>query len=376
MVKPDYYEVLGIRPNASNEEIKKAYRRMALLYHPDRNPGNKEAEEKFKTTAEAYSVLIDSQKRSIYDRYGHEGLKGEGFSGFSGFDSTIFEGFEDILGNIFNFGFGDIFGTRSRSRSYPKRGRDLALELDISLEEAAFGVEKEIKINRVELCPECNGSKMKPGTDKRSCPHCKGRGQVHYRQGFFTISQPCIQCRGTGEIIDSPCQNCRGTGHIRNKAAKKIQIPAGISAGMRLRLEGEGDAGEKNAPRGDLYVGINVKKHKYFEREENDLICEVSISFPRAALGTKMEIPTLNGKETLKIPSGIQSGEIIKLKNKGIKDIHSSRMGDLLIKVHVITPSSLNKKQKDLLKQFAELSGEDVDSLEKGDLEKIKEYFN
>lgn len=376
MEKPDYYEILGISPSASNEEIKKAYRKMALLYHPDRNPGNKQAEEKFKTTAEAYSVLIDPQKRSIYDRYGHEGLKGEGFSGFSGFNSTIFEGFEDILGNIFNFGFGDIFGTRSRSRSYPKRGRDLALELDISLEEAAFGVEKEIKINRVEFCPECNGSKMKPGTNRRSCPDCQGRGQVHYRQGFFTISQPCSQCRGTGEIIDSPCQNCRGTGHIRDKVTKKIQIPPGINSGMRLRLEGEGDAGEKNAPRGDLYVGINVKKHKYFEREENDLMCEVSISFPRASLGTKMEVPTLNGKETLKIPSGIQSGEIIKLKNKGIKDIHSSRMGDLLIKVNVVTPSSLNKKQKDLLKKFAELSGEDIDSLEKGDLEKIKNYFN
>ena len=376
MEKPDYYEVLGISQNASIEEIKKAYRKMALLYHPDRNPGNKEAEDKFKTTAEAYSVLIDPQKRSIYDRYGHEGLKGEGFSGFSGFNSTIFEGFEDILGNIFNFGFGDIFGSRSRSRNYPKRGRDLSLELDITLEEAAFGVEKEIKLNRIELCPECKGSKMKPGTDRRACPHCHGRGQVHYRQGFFTISQPCSQCRGAGEIIDSPCQNCKGTGHIRDKVTKKIQIPAGISSGMRLRLEGEGDAGEKNAARGDLYVGINVKKHKYFEREENDLICEVSISFPRAALGSKMEIPTLNGKETLKIPSGIQSGELIKLKNKGIKDIHSSRMGDLLIKVNVITPSNLNKKQKNLLKKLAELSGEDVDSLEKGDLEKIKNYFN
>jgi len=378
MEKPDYYEILGINRNASCEEIKKAYRRMALLYHPDRNPGNKEAEEKFKSAAEAYSVLIDPQKKSIYDRYGYDGLKGEGFSGFSGFNSTIFEGFEDILGSIFNFGFGDFFGTRSRSqsRNYPQKGRDLYLELDISLEEAAFGVEKEIKLNRVELCPECGGTRMKPGTDKSTCSYCQGRGQVHYRQGFFTISQPCSKCGGRGEVIDSPCQNCSGTGHIREKKTIKIQVPAGICSGMRLRLEGEGDAGKKNAPRGDLYVGINVKKHRYFEREDNDLICEISISFPRAALGTKLEIPTLNGKEILKIPSGTQSGEILKLKNKGVKDIHSGRMGDLLIRVNVTTPSSLNKKQKDLLKKFAEENGENVDSLKKSELEKINRFFN
>jgi molecular chaperone DnaJ len=374
MEKPDYYDILGVNRNASCEEIKKAYRRMALLYHPDRNPGNKEAEEKFKLTAEAYSVLIDPNKRSIYDRFGYNGLKGEGFSGFSGFNSTIFEGFEDILGNIFNFGFGDIFGTRSRSKNYPQRGRDLSLELDITLEEAAFGVEKEIKLNRVELCPECGGTKMKPGTNKSTCPYCQGRGQVHYRQGFFTISQPCHKCGGSGEIIDSPCQNCSGTGHVRIKKAMKIQIPPGICSGMRLRLEGEGDAGERNAPRGDLYVGINVKEHKYFQREDNDLICEVAISFTRAALGTNLEIPTLNGREVLKIPSGIQSGEVLKLKNKGIKDIHGGRTGDLLIRVNVVTPSSLNKEQKKLLKKFAEIAGENVESLKKIELEKIKNF--
>ncbi|MBN2245245.1 MAG: molecular chaperone DnaJ [Candidatus Aminicenantes bacterium] len=371
MEKPDFYDVLGINRDASCEEIKKAYRKMALLYHPDRNPGNKEAEEKFKLTAEAYSVLIDPNKRSIYDRFGYNGLKGEGFSGFN---STIFEGFEDILGNFFNFGFGDIFGTRSRSKNYPQRGRDLSLELDITLEEAAFGVEKEIKLNRVEICPECGGTKMKPGTSKSTCPYCQGKGQVYYRQGFFTISQPCHKCGGNGEIIDSPCQNCSGTGHVRIKKTMKIHIPAGICSGMRLRLEGEGDAGERNALRGDLYVGINVKEHKFFQREENDLTCEVAISFTRAALGTKLEIPTLNGREILKIPSGIQSGEVLKLKNKGIKDIHSGRIGDLLIRVNVITPSGLNKEQKELLRRFAETAGENVESIEKSELEKIKNF--
>ncbi len=373
MTKQDYYETLGVSRNSDAEEIKKAYRQMAMKYHPDRNPGNKESEERFKQAAEAYSILIDSDKRVVYDQYGHEGLRGEGMGGFSNFNSSIFEGFEDILGNFFNFGIGDIFGSRGRSRqAYPQRGRDLALEIDVTLEEAAFGAEKEIKLNRAEHCEKCEGSRMKPGTDKSVCSQCGGKGQVRYQQGFFAIARTCSACRGEGEIIASPCTDCRGTGKSKVNKVMNIKIPQGVDSGMKLRIEKEGEAGDKGAARGDLFVIIHVKKHEFFHREENNLICQVPISFTQAALGAKIEIPTLEDNEVLKIPSGTQPGNVIKIKGKGIKDIHRFRKGDLFVKLEVKTPVNLSKKDKNILKQFMNSRGEDLDKVDRGLVDKFE----
>jgi len=375
MIKQDYYETLGISRGAAPEEIKTAYRRMALKYHPDKNPGNKEAEEKFKSAAEAYSVLIDPGKKSTYDQFGHDGLRGQGFSGFSGFNTSIFDDFEDILGNFFNFGFGDIFGTRTKDRSYAKSGRDMALEIKLTLEEAATGLEKEIKINRMEYCPECKGSRMTPGTQKLTCPQCQGRGQVRYQQGFFALSRTCSQCGGEGEIISSPCSDCRGTGRAKEKKTLRVKIPAGIDDGMKLRMEQESEVGDLGAPRGDLYIVIRIKKHKFFEREGNDLYCQVPISFTRAALGTKVEIPTLTGKEIVSIPPGTQPGHILRLKDKGIKDIRSQRRGSLYLKTNVQIPVNLSKKQKEILRKFAESSGEKLDDVDQKLTDKMKKIF-
>lgn len=377
MIKTDYYEILGVSRNASSDEIKKSYRQMALKFHPDRNPGNKEAEEKFKETAEAYSVLADPEKRSVYDRLGHDGLRGEGFSGFTGFNSSIFEDFEDILGNFFNFGFGDLFGTRQRARShYPQRGRDLALEYQVTLEESAFGADKEFKLNRVEFCSVCHGSKMKPGTQKLVCRTCQGRGQVRYQQGFFVVSRTCSSCRGTGEIIDSPCMECKGSGKVREKRKLTINIPAGVDDGTKLRVEGEGEAGDQGTPRGDLYVIICLKKHDFFEREGNDLYCEIQIPFTHAALGTTVEIPTLDGKEPLEISAATQPGEVFRLKGSGIKGLHSHRKGDLFVKINVETPKKLTKEQKVLLQEFARSRGEDAEPQIQKSKKKGKNIFH
>ncbi|MGB8951081.1 MAG: molecular chaperone DnaJ [Candidatus Aminicenantales bacterium] len=368
MEKRDYYEVLGVSRGAPTEEIKKVYRQLALKYHPDRNPGNKEAEEKFKEAAEAYSVLCDPHKRATYDHYGHEGLRGEGFTGFSGFDSTIFEEFEDILGNFFgfSFGFGDFFGTGARRRHSHQKGKDLVLEIEISLEEAAAGVEKEISLSRSEFCPSCQGSRLRPGAKMATCPSCQGRGQVRYQQGFFAISRTCSHCQGRGEIITNPCVECRGTGHVRQKSVLRIKIPSGIDNGSRLRIAGEGEPGEKGMPRGDLYILTRVKNHNFFEREDNHLYCRISITFAQAALGIQVEIPTLNGDgEILKIPPGTQSGEVFRLKGKGIRDAQSRKVGDLYVKVDVETPSNLTKEQKELLRQLGELRGENLEFVPK-----------
>lgn len=377
MTKRDYYEILGIPRNASSEEIKRAYRKMALKFHPDRNPGNKESEEKFKEAAEAYSILIDSEKRPIYDRFGYEGLRGEGFSGFSGFDSSIFEDFEDILGNFFDFGFGDFFGTHSRRRAYsPKRGRDLALELDLSLEEAAFGIEKEIKLNRSEICPTCEGSRLRPGTKKSVCQYCQGRGQVQYQQGFFAVSRTCSYCRGTGEIITSPCDECRGSGKVKRRKFLNIKIPAGVDEGTRLRIAGEGEAGDRGAERGDLYVITRLKKHKFFVRAESNLYYEISISFAQASLGITVKIPTLEKSELIQIPQGTQSDTVFRLKGKGIKELESNRKGDLFVKVIIKTPEHLTKEQKALLRKFAESRGENLKEIDKNIISKVKNIFH
>jgi molecular chaperone DnaJ len=365
MTKRDYYEVLGLPRQATPEEVKKAYRRAALKYHPDRNPGDKAAEERFKESAEAYSVLIDADKRAVYDRYGHDGLRHEGFGGFSGFDPSTFEDFEDILGNFFGFSFGDLFGGRGRSRrGRGQPGRDLALELELSLEEAAAGLEKEIAVSRAERCPDCHGSGLQPGTQKTACPACQGRGQLRYQQGFFTLARTCTKCGGTGEIVTSPCPACRGEGRSRRKRTLTVKIPAGVDDGSRLRLAGEGEAGDAGLPSGDLYIVIRLRKHELFEREGDDLHRRLDISFPRAALGGRVEVATLEGREILKIPPGTQSGDILRLKGHGIRGLSSGRKGDLYVHLRVLTPRDLSKEQKALLRQLAESSGEDPDALE------------
>jgi molecular chaperone DnaJ len=375
MTKKDYYQILGVARDAPAEDIKKAYRQLALKFHPDRNSGSKEAEERFKEAAEAYSVLADPEKRSVYDRFGHEGLRGEGFQGFSGFDPSVFEDFEDILGNFFGFSFGDFFGGGRRRGGGRRSGRDLALEVELGLEEAAAGVEKEIKLTRAEACPACHGSKRKPGTEPASCPQCGGRGQVRFQQGFFTLARTCPRCQGSGEVNASPCETCQGKGHTREKRALKVRIPAGVADSSRLRLVGEGDAGDEGMPAGDLYVVTRVRKHPFFEREGNDLACEITISFTQAALGARVEIPTLEDSEILKVPAGTQPGEIIRLKGKGVMDVGGRKKGDLFVKVQVRTPENLSKEQKALLAKLAEVRGEDVESVDKSVIHRMKNIF-
>jgi molecular chaperone DnaJ len=375
MTKRDYYEVLGVARTASADEIKRAYRQLALKHHPDRNPGNREAEEDFKEAAEAYSVLGDPGKRTTYDRFGLDGLRGEGFSGFSGFDASIFGDFEDILGSL--FGFGDIFGARSRRRSSPQRGRDLALELELSLEQAASGVEKEINLSRAEHCPECRGSGLTPGTKKSECPTCQGRGQLRYQQGFFAVSRTCSHCQGAGEIITSPCRSCHGSGRVRQKQKITVRVPAGVQDGSRLRIEGQGEAGGADVDPGDLYVLIHVAKHVFFEREDNNLYCQILVSFSQAALGASVEIPALNQEsETLKVPPGTQTGAVFRLRGRGIKDLRSQRKGDLFVKVQVKTPENLSKDEKALLRRLAELRGEDLDSADRSVIDRLKNFIH
>jgi molecular chaperone DnaJ len=364
MDKRDYYEILGLPRDAGSDEIKKAYRQAALKHHPDRNPGDKTAEERFKEAAEAYSVLGDAQKRGLYDQYGHAALRGESFQGFN---STIFEDFEDILGNFFgfNFGFGDLFGGSRRSRTQDRRGRDLALEIEITLEEAAGGVEKDIALTRAEICPECRGTGMKAGARRASCPTCGGRGQIRHQQGFFTVARTCPHCGGAGEIITAPCGECRGSGTAKQKKSLRVRVPAGISEGSRLSLAGEGEAGERGSARGDLYVLVRIRKHDFFDREDNHLTCEISISFMQAAFGVVVEIPLLiGGAEKLKIPAGTQSGEVFRIKGAGIREMDSRRAGDLYVRVAVRTPDDLTKEQKGLLKQLADLRGESLETLD------------
>lgn len=376
MAKKDYYEVLGVARQASSEEIKRAYRQMALRHHPDRNPGNREAEERFKEAAEAYSVLADASKRSVYDRYGHEGLRGEGFQGFSGFDSSVFEDFEDILGNFFGFSFGDFFGGRPSRGRQRQPGRDLGLEVEIGLEEAAAGVDREIRLSRAEVCPSCRGSKRKAGTAPASCPQCGGRGQVRYQQGFFTVARTCPRCGGQGEIVSAPCETCEGRGHVKEKRALKVRIPAGVDDGSRLRLVGEGEAGDEGMPVGDLYVVVRVRKHPFFERDGNDISCQVEISFTQAALGARIEVPTLDGNEVLKVAAGTQPGQTVKLKGHGLPDLSGRRRGDLYVKLQVKTPEGLSKDQRNLLLELARLRGENIDSVDKSVVQKARNILH
>jgi len=355
MVKRDYYEILGISRDAGEEEIKKAYRQMALQYHPDRNRGDKEAEEKFKEASEAYEVLKDPEKRRLYDQFGHEGLKGMGFRGFSGFED-IFSSFSDIFDDFFGFGFGDRRGSR---RTYARRGADLRYDLSISFRDAAFGKEKEIEIEKAEICETCSGTGVKPGKSKQVCPNCGGKGQTVHTQGFFTVSTTCSRCHGQGEIVTYPCKDCKGKGAVIKQKRLKVKIPAGVETGIRLKLSGEGEAGERSGPPGDLYVVLHVEPDSFFERQGNDVLCQIPISFSQAALGAKIEVPTLNGSEKISLPPGIQTGQIFTIKGAGIPYLHGRGRGDEMVQVVVKTPTTLSRRQIKLFEELASLEKEE-----------------
>jgi len=371
--KRDYYEALGLGRGAGDDELKKAYRRLAVQFHPDRNPGDKQAEEKFKEINEAYQVLSDPERRAQYDRYGHAAFQGaQGAGGFGGFDFT--QGFEEVFSDI----FGDFFGTgRGRSRSRSRRGDDLRYDLEIEFEEAARGADKVIKFQRLMTCDECNGTRARGGSEgARTCPNCRGTGQVRTQQGFFSISTTCGQCRGEGMIIADPCLKCQGQGRIRKLVSLSVKIPPGVDNGSRLKLRSEGEAGFGGGPAGDLYVVVHVKEHPLFVRQENDIVIEVPVSFPQAALGAEIDVPTLDGKLKLKVPAGTQAGKVIRLKGKGVVDLHGYGRGDQLVRIVVETPRRLTARQRELLEEFARLSGEDVNHpLSKGFVDKLKEMF-
>lgn len=365
MTKRDYYEILGVQKNAGDNEIKKAYRKSALKYHPDRNPNNKDAEEKFKEAAEAYEVLKDQEKRQVYDQYGHAGLEGSGFQGFGGFED-IFSSFGDVFGDIFGMGGG-------HRRGGPKRGADLRYDLEIKLEDAAFGLEKELTINLYEVCSSCNGTRAKPGTKPITCVMCAGTGQVSHTQGFFSIATTCSRCHGEGIIIETPCTTCKGVGKEPKEKTISIKIPPGVDTGSRLRVRGAGEGGDRGGPSGDLYVFISVKDHPDFIREENDLRSVVPISFVQATLGSKIKVKSLEGSQNLSIPAGTQSGKVFKIRGAGMHSLQGYGRGDLLVQVQLITPTKLTARQEELLCEFAELGGETIPPRKQTFFQKLKE---
>jgi molecular chaperone DnaJ len=349
MEEKDYYKILGVNRTASEEDIKKSYRRMAMQHHPDRNPGNKEAEEAFKLASEAYEVLRDPEKRNLYDRYGVEGLRGTGFTGFRGFDD-IFSAFGDIFEDFFGF------GTSGKRRSRARAGSDLRFDLKISFQEAAFGKETEIEIPKAVSCEACEGTGAKPGTSPIHCPTCKGTGQVTRSQGFFTISTTCSQCQGEGKVNPHPCKECRGAGRVRRNKKISLKIPPGVDNGSKLRVRAEGEEGEQGGPPGDLYVFIYVEAHEFFLREGDDVLCQIPISFSQAALGTELDIPTLNGTKNLAIPKGTENNELFRIKGEGFPKLRSHGRGDLIVQIFVKTPKNLTKHQEEILREFEEIS--------------------
>ena len=373
MAKRDFYEILGVAKTASEDEIKKAYRKLAMKYHPDRNPDNKEAEEKFKEVKEAYEMLTNPEKREAYDRYGHAGVDPNGGMG-GGFGAG---GFGDAFGDI----FGDIFGGGGRGRSSgPQvyRGADLRYNLEITLEQAAAGFDTTIRVPSWDKCDTCHGSGAKPGTSPITCTTCHGHGQVRMQQGFFSIQQTCPKCHGSGKIIPEPCASCGGAGRIKRNKTLEVKIPAGIDSGMRIRSTGNGEPGTNGGPPGDLYVEIHIKPHTVFQREGDDLHCEMPISFSKAALGGEIEVPTLAGKVSFTIPEGTQTGKTFRLKGKGIKGVRSGYSGDLFCHVVVETPVKLTEKQKDLLREFDRLTNEGGakhSPQSKGWMDKVKDFF-
>ncbi|MEW6321419.1 MAG: molecular chaperone DnaJ [Acidobacteriota bacterium] len=355
MSKRDYYDVLGVSRSASEQDIKSAYRKLALKYHPDRNPGDKTAEDRFKEAAEAYAVLADADKRARYDRFGHAGVAGAAGGGPAGFDPTIFADFQDIFGGLGDiFGFGDLFGG-GRRRGGPQRGADLRYDMEIDFEQSAEGAEHTIQIPRREPCETCKGAGAAPGSAPTTCPQCRGTGQLRYQQGFFTVARTCGPCRGTGRVITKPCQTCRGVGTVETQRKLTVRIPAGIASGQRLRIQGEGEPGLHGGPPGDLYVVILVKEHPLYRRDGNDLHCELPVNFPTLALGGEIQVPVLDGgTEPIKIPEGTQTGTTFRLRQRGMPDVGGRGRGDLFVTVRAVTPRKLSKEQKLMFKRLAE----------------------
>jgi molecular chaperone DnaJ len=353
MDKQDYYQVLGVARQSSEDEIKKAYRKLALKYHPDRNPGDKESEERFKEAAEAYEVLRDSQKRRIYDTYGHEGLRGAGFTGFHGFED-IFSSFGDIFQEFFSFGFSG--GSRPRTAARP--GDDLLYDLTLSFEEAVFGTEKEIEIETLGQCQKCSGTGAEPGSREATCPMCQGTGQVVQSQGFFRISTTCARCQGVGQVIVSQCKECNGQGRVKQKKRVQVKVPGGVDSAMRLRLREEGQSGYRGGVSGDLYVRLHVQPHDLFDRDGDNLYGKVSISFAQAILGDILEVPTLDRTKTLKIEPGTQPGTVIRYAGEGVPRLKGYGRGDLFMEVEVKIPTLVTPRQAELIKEFMELEGD------------------
>ena len=379
MSKRDYYEVLGVERGATDQQIKSAYRKLALKHHPDRNPGNTQAEEQFKEAAEAYAVLADQEKRSVYDRFGHAGLGSA--AGAGGFDPTIFADFSDIFSGLGDaFGFGDLFGARRR-RGGPQRGADLRYDLEITFDESAQGVETTIQIPREEACETCTGTGAAPGTTAETCSQCRGAGQLRYQQGFLTVARPCPNCRGTGKTIAKPCPGCRGAGRITRERALTVKIPAGVATGQRLRLYGEGEHGAAGGPAGDLYVVVHVQEHPFFHREGDDLYCEMPITFPTLALGGEIQVPTLNGRAELDVPAGTQPGARFKLRGKGMPNVSGRGHGDLHVIARAAVPKKLTKEQRRLIEELSRTMVEekiDTDgdaSSDKPFFERVKDIF-
>ena len=366
MAKRDYYEVLGVAKNASEPELKKAYRRVAMKHHPDRNPGNKDAEEKFKEASEAYEILSDSQKRAAYDQFGHAGVEGSAGMGGGGFGS-----FSDIFGDV----FGDIFGGAGR-RGGPARGSDLRYTLELNLEDAVRGTNVKIKVPTLVSCKTCDGSGAKPGTSPTTCSTCGGHGQVRMQQGFFSVQQTCPTCRGKGKSISDPCRDCRGQGRVEETKTLSVKVPPGVDNGDRIRLSGEGEAGTDGGPAGDLYVQVAVKEHEFFQRDGRNLYCEVPISIFDACLGGELEVPTLDGRVKLKVPPETQTGKLFRLRGKGVTSVRGGPAGDLLCRVVLETPVNLSKKQKDLLEELkSSMKGQKNSPRQDSWFEGMKNFF-
>ena len=376
MQKEDYYNVLGVERNAGQDDIKRAYRKLALKYHPDKNQGDKEAEEKFKIAAEAYEVISDPEKRQRYDHYGHEGLRGGDARGFGNFED-IFDAFGDICGGGGGGGggiFEDFFGGGRRQTE--KRGASLRCDIALDFKEIATGIEKTIEITKRDFCEECRGTGARKGTSPVSCPYCKGKGEIHQRQGFFTIRTTCPKCQGGGNIIETPCKKCSGHGVYPKKSNIKVQVPAGIDDGSRLRVTGQGESGANGAPPGDLYCDIHIKPHSIFKRQDYDIICEFPITFTQAALGCEIEVPTILGKmRKVRIPAGMQSDEIIPVKGEGFPNVRGYGVGNMLVHVIVETPNKLTPRQEELLREFAESEHKNVTPKAKSFFQKVRKLF-
>jgi molecular chaperone DnaJ len=367
--KRDYYEVLGVSRSANEDDVKKAYRKLALKHHPDRNPGDAAAEERFKEASEAYQILSDPERRAQYDRFGHAAFEQGG--GFGGFDFGA-AGFEDIFSDI----FGDFFGGgRGRGRTRARRGEDLRYDLEISFVEAVFGVEKVIQVPRLSPCEACKGRGTKGGAARTTCSACQGTGQLRFQQSVFTIAKTCGQCGGQGTVVKDPCRTCSGSGVAQKTQSLNVKIPGGVDTNSRLKLRGEGEQGRNGGPAGDLYVVVNVAAHPLFRRQQNDIICEVPISFPQAALGAEIDVPTLEGKIKLKVVAGTQSGSVFRFKGKGAPDLRHGGRGDQLVRVILETPRKLTARQRELLEEFARSSGDEINPISKGFFDKVKEMF-